>query len=507
MRRILPDHREHALFDVTQTRSIEARATSALPPHTLMQRAGAAIARLALAVAPHAERVWVAAGPGNNGGDGLEAAIHLARHGRQVKVSLMGEAMALPPDARAAWQRARTAGVDITGWSDGASPGAALDPHDCAIDALLGIGANRAPQGAMADAIHVLNSLVCPVLAADLPSGLHAETGQPIGDACVTATHTLALLTLKSGLFTGAGRDHAGTAWLDTLDVDTAGAAPQAMLSSPGLDATQVRRHVQHKGSFGDVIVVGGARGMTGAALLAARAAHAAGAGRIHVQLLDAQGAHLDPMRPELMFRAAGPGGAFSGDALVRATVVCGCGGGHAVREHLPRWLSRARRLLLDADALNAIAADTSLAELLRARARHGLASVLTPHPLEAARLLESSTAQVQSDRLGAAQGLADRYACVVVLKGSGSVIAAPGHTPRINATGNASLASAGTGDVLAGWLGGRWAQAAAHHGEAAAAFDVAVGAVAEHGAAAEPAMAGPLRAADLIEALHRRTR
>jgi hydroxyethylthiazole kinase-like uncharacterized protein yjeF len=506
MQRILPNHRERALFSVAQTRRIEARATPALPPHALMQRAGAAIARLALAVAPHAGRVWIAAGPGNNGGDGLEAAIHLIQHGRHVKVSLMGDAAALPTDAHAASQRARAAGVEITGSGD-ASPGGALGPHDCAIDALLGLGASRAPQGAMIDAIRALNALPCPVLAVDLPSGLQAESGQPLGDACVVAQHTLALLTLKPGLFTGAGRDHAGTVWLDTLDVETTGDAPQAWLSAQGGATTAARRHAQHKGSFGDVIVVGGAHGMTGAAWLAARAAHAAGAGRVHVQLLDPQGARLDPMRPELMLRAAGSGDAFSEETLARATVVCGCGGGHAVRAHLPRCLGRARRLLLDADALNALATDTSLAELLRARARRGLASVLTPHPLEAARLLESTTAQVQSDRLRAAQQLADRHACVVVLKGSGSVVAAPDHTPRINATGNVSLASAGTGDVLAGWLGGRWAQAAAPDGELAAAFGVAVHAVAEHGAAAEPPTPGPLRAADLIETLHRRMR
>lgn len=503
MQRILPSQREHALFGVAQTRSIESRALSTLPPQTLMQRAGAAVARLALAIAPHAERIWVAAGPGNNGGDGLEAAIHLARHGRQVSVSLMGDPAALPTDAHAAWQRACAVGVDITRWSVETAPGATLGLHDCAIDALLGIGASRAPQGAMADMIRALNTFCGPVLAVDLPSGLHAETGQPLGEACVDATHTLALLTLKPGLFTGAGRDHAGTAWLDTLGVDTVDAAPQAMLSAFESSAVPARRHAQHKGSFGDVIVAGGARGMAGAALLAARAAHAAGAGRVYAHLLDTQGTRLDPVRPELMLRAADSAAAFSDDALARATLVCGCGAGDAVREHLPRWLSRVRRLVLDADALNALAADASLVELLHARARHGLASVLTPHPLEAARLLESSTAQVQSDRLCAAQTLADRHACVVVLKGSGSIVAAAGHTPRINATGNASLASAGTGDVLAGWLGGRWAQIAAPGGEADAAFELAVRAVAEHGAAAEPESAGPLRAADLIEALH----
>ena len=167
----------------------------------------------------------------------------------------------------------------------------------------------------------------------------------------------------------------------------------------------------------------------------------------------------------------------------------------------MPRLLSLVARLVLDADALNAIAADASLATLLQARADRGLATILTPHPLEAARLLACHTAEVQADRLLAAQRLADRYRCVVVLKGSGSIVAAPGRVPRINATGNATLATGGTGDVLAGWLAGRWAQA---DGESAA--EVAVRSVAEHGAAAEPAAAGALRAGDLIEALYRRS-
>jgi NAD(P)H-hydrate repair Nnr-like enzyme with NAD(P)H-hydrate dehydratase domain len=152
---------------------------------------------------------------------------------------------------------------------------------------------------------------------------------------------------------------------------------------------------------------------------------------------------------------------------------------------------------------LNALASDAALVPLLRARVGRGLATVLTPHPLEAARLLGCATVEVQADRLHAAQTLADRLGAVVVLKGSGSVIAAPGNTPRINATGNASLATAGTGDVLAGWLGGRWAQRDAN--DAATAFTTAVQAVAEHGSAAEPPPSGALRAGDLIERLHAR--
>jgi len=492
VQRILPVRRELALFDVAHTRMLEQRAAAALPPYTLMARAGEAVARLALAIAPHAQRVWVAAGPGNNGGDGFEAACHLQRWGKQVTVSLTGDAAALPADARIALAHAQAAGVQL----DDGMP----DAPDLAIDALLGIGASRAPEGAIEAAIRRLNALPCPVLAIDLPSGLSADNGRPLGDTCVTATHTLTMLTLKPGLFTAVGRDHAGIIWLDTLDVDSAADAPQAWLS--GVKASPMRRHAQHKGSFGDVAVVGGGPGMSGAALLAARAAHAAGAGRVFVDVLDEQAAALDLLRPELMFRR---GWASSAPAVLAAsTVVCGCGGGDAVRAPLPRLLSLARRLVLDADALNAIASDAALAPLLQARSGRGLATVLTPHPLEAARLVGATTSEVQADRLRAANELAARYRCTVVLKGSGSVIAAPGRIARINSTGNAALASAGTGDVLAGWLGGRWSQLKSGD-EAAMAFTAAIQAVAEHGAAAEPQPSGALRADDLIERLHQR--
>ena len=489
MQRILPVTHELALFDIAHTRALEQRAAASLPAGALMARAGEAAARLALALAPHAQHVWVAAGPGNNGGDGLEAACHLQRWGKDVVVSLIGDATSLPREALA---RARAAGVCIDG--------AITDAPDLAIDALLGIGASRAPEGTLASAIQRLNALPCPVLAIDLPSGLHADTGQPLGDACVRATHTLTMLTLKPGLFTAAGRDHAGVIWLDALGVDAAADAPQAWLS--GVRPVQPRRHAQHKGSFGDVAVVGGGLGMSGAALLAARAAHAAGAGRVFVNMLDADAAALDPLRPELMFRQAWTRSAP--EVLGASTVVCGCGAGDAVRAPLPRLISLAHRLVLDADALNALAGDAALWPLLRARAGRGLSTVLTPHPLEAARLLGCTTAEIQADRLHAAHELAARFACVIVLKGSGSVIAAPAQVPHINSTGNAALATAGTGDVLAGWLGGRWAQAGSGD-EAATAFAVTVQAVAEHGAAAEPAPSGALLAGDLIERLHRR--
>ena len=499
MQAILPALLDHALHSVAQTRAIEQAALAQQPPPPLMERAGDALARLAIALAPHSQRIWVAAGPGNNGGDGLEAALNLQRSGRQVDVTL--HAAANPPaDARAALQRAQAAGVAIR--VGATAPELVLDSNDLAIDALLGIGASRAPDGAMADTIRELNTLRCPVLAADVPSGLDADTGRALGAACVDAWHTLTFLTLKPGLFTASGRDHGGRVWLDALGMEIAalpgGDAPHAWLRSVSARLpAAARRHAHHKGSFGDVAVVGGAAGMAGAALLAARAAHAAGAGRVYVELLDSGvAAPLDSMRPELMFRT---NWSSQTDALANSTVVCGCGGGSAVRSKLPRILSRAGRLVLDADALNAVAADPGLLTLMRARAASS--TVLTPHPLEAARLLGVTTAEVQADRLGAARELADRHAAIVVLKGSGSVISAPGEAPSINASGNASLASAGTGDVLAGWIGGLWSQ------DAAAPLEIVLRAVAEHGAAAEPARPGALRAGDLIERLHARQR
>ena len=496
MHRISNSPTTWALHGTARSRQIEQQAGSALPPHTLMRRAGVALARLALALAPHSRTVWIAAGPGNNGGDGLEAAITLLHAGKDVHVTLVGDAAALPADARDAHARAVAAGVRV-----GTQIAPPLEAQDLALDALLGLGASRAPHGLIAQLIEQLNTLPCPVLAVDLPSGLDAGSGQTLGEICVRAAHTLSLLTLKPGLVTGHGRDHAGEIWFDDLGAGGHATPPDAWLT--GADeaaAARPRRgHAQHKGSFGDVAVVGGATGMTGAALLAARAAHAAGAGRVFVGLLDDAHLALDITRPELMFRKAwwhSPP-----EVIAATTVVCGCGGGDAVRAAAPKLLSLAPRLVLDADALNAIAADASLQTLLEARAGRGHATVLTPHPLEAARLCKTSTAQVQADRVASAQALAERFACTVLLKGSGSVIAAPGRVPHINPTGNASLATAGTGDVLAGWLGGLWAQGA-DGGGAQRAFAVAVAAAHAHGAAADDAGQTPLRAADLIERL-----
>ena len=444
----------HRLFDVAATRQLEQHAAAALQPHALMQRAGLALARLSLALAPHARKVWVACGPGNNGGDGMEAAMHLQRYGKFPVVTWLGDESKAPRDALASLERARRAGVAFAH-----SPPADLDGNDLCIDALFGIGNLRGIEGRAADWVERLNSGSAQVLAADLPSGLNADTGAILardgaaaGACVVRARHTLSLLTLKPGLFTAQGRDAAGQVWLDDLGVDSAACAETATLL--GAPLLPQRLHASHKGSYGDLVVVGGAAGMSGAALLAARAALHAGAGRVYVALLCAGAPVLDAAQPELMLRD------FDSLDLAGKTLVCGCGGGDSVRAVLPRAMAAPSALVLDADALNGIASDAQLQALLVARGRRARFTVLTPHPLEAARLLDCPAAQVQADRLGAAQQLVDRFACAVVLKGSGTVIAAPGHRPCINPSGNARLASAGTGDVLAGMVGAALAAA-----------------------------------------------
>jgi hydroxyethylthiazole kinase-like uncharacterized protein yjeF len=446
MRLLLPPTRAEALHDLAATRRLEARALAARPD--LMQDAGLAVAKLALALRRGTGPVWVVCGPGNNGGDGRVAARLLAQQG--VPVSLAAEA-----------------------------------PSDTAlvIDALLGIGLNRAPGAALDARIAAMQACGAPILAIDLPSGLLADTGQPAGARAVRADHTLTLLTLKPGLFTGEGRAHAGQIWFDDLGVAADEPASADLL---GPTAAPVRSPTAHKGSHGQVLVVGGAPGMQGAARLAARAALACGAGRVYVDLIGAAGTEVaDPDRPELM-----RGGL---DGLPEAIGVIGCGAGETIAAALPALLAALPRVVLDADALNAIAADPALQGLLRARAAG--TTLITPHPLEAARLLGCDTTSVQADRLAAAAQLASRLACTVVLKGAGSVIASPGQRPAINPSGGPALATAGSGDVLAGWLGGLWAQAPSAH-----AHHIARAGAYAHGQAGE--VSGVLRAGNLIERL-----
>jgi ADP-dependent NAD(P)H-hydrate dehydratase / NAD(P)H-hydrate epimerase len=454
----------HPLYSVIEIRDIERAALACLPVGTLMQRAGQAAAKLALElmpVAPEYAKVLVLAGPGNNGGDALEAASHLAQAGVQVSVLLYAEAEQQSADARQALAKAKSSHARFL------APAHAAAQDDTSavtairwtliIDGLFGIGLARALTGDIRMLVDNVNRLHCPVLALDVPSGLDADTGTIVGgDAGVAlqASHTLTFIADKPGLHTGHGRDIAGKVQVARLEIDLGDfPSARACLNQPSLFRASLRRrpHASHKGTFGDVAILGGAQGMAGAPLLAAGAAARCGAGRVYALFVENAPAY-DGTQLELMCRSAHD---FD---LSSSIVVAGPGLGtsSAARELLLRVLNATKPIVLDADALNLLAADSSLQQLVAQRTG---ATVITPHPLEAARLLGISSAKVQANRPEAARSLSRLLNALVILKGSGSIIAEANGNIVINTTGNPGLASAGTGDVLAGICGALLAQ------------------------------------------------
>lgn len=463
-------------------RALEASYASAEPP--LMERAGAALAGRAAELAASGP-VLIAAGPGNNGGDGLVAARLLKEQGIAVTVVLAGDAQGLPRDARAAYEGWRQIGGQIH--SD-IPPGS----YALAVDALFGIGLTRPLAGRHTALIDALEALSCPILAVDVPSGLCADTGRCLG-RCLHASHTLSLIAGKPGLYTLDGPDHCGEISIDALGLDPGGTA--GCLVSPDLFAAHCRPRYRnsHKGSFGSVGILGGAPGMAGAALLAGRAALRLGAGRVYIGMLERLA--VDPVQPELMLRSIDEIPALA-TVLVTGS---GLGTSAAALECLRHAVAAPLPLVLDADALNMLAAHPVLMGLV---ARREAATLLTPHPAEAARLLDSSIDAVQADRLTAALELARRSRALVLLKGCGSILAQPEGSWQINATGNPGLATAGSGDVLSGILGALLAQ---HWPPAAA----TAGSAYFHGIAAEQLAAegiGPagLTAGEVIDAARR---
>ena len=444
-----------SLFTVAEIRAIERAAAQRLPEGALMQRAGQAGANEALDLLPFTisrARVLVLAGPGNNGGDALETAAHLAHAGAQVTILYYPPPANPAPERSAALQRARNSAARFV------APDFDVRSSDwnLVIDGLFGIGLARPVAGDVARLVAAVNEMACPVLALDVPSGLDADTGAIVGPhgTAIRATHTITFIGDKPGLHTCEGRDQAGVVMVSKLELDAdLFVPPQAHLNEVALFAhcVQRRRHSSHKGSHGSVAVVGGARGMAGAPILAARAALMSGAGRVYACFVGEAPAY-DAGHPELMCRSAQQ---FDFDS---AALVLGPGMGHtaASAEVLASALHSHAAAVIDADALNMLAADATLHAL--AVQRHA-PTILTPHPLEAARLLGVSAADIQNDRPAAARSLAERLAATVVLKGSGTVIAARDGQLVVNTTGNPALATAGTGDVLAGLCGSLLAQ------------------------------------------------
>ncbi|KZE31707.1 bifunctional ADP-dependent NAD(P)H-hydrate dehydratase/NAD(P)H-hydrate epimerase [Crenobacter luteus] len=451
----------NAFHTLATLRAIEARAEAA--GVDLMARAARASADWL--IAKGARRVLVAAGPGNNGGDALWAACLLDDAGVDVAVWLPMQPAG--PTGRAALAALAERGVGVARGAD--MPRGACD---WIVDGLFGIGLARPLAAPWDGVVAALNAHGAPILALDTPSGLDAMTGRATGPV-VRAAATLTFLAPKVGLVSGAGVDLAGDVTLAALDVPSDWwPAPAGGLTAPR-PGVLARPRDSHKGRFGAVCVVGGASGMLGAALLAGRAALAAGAGKVHVCPIDAR-LPVDPFAPELMIHE------LDDEARLPACDVLalgpGLGLGGAARALIDALIGVDKPLLLDADALNLVAADAGLGQRLAARV---LPTVLTPHPREAARLLACDTAAVQADRVAAAQTLAERYRAVVVLKGAGSVIAAPGAPFLVNGTGGPALAVAGQGDVLSGAIAALLAQGLA-------ARDAAALAVHAHGTAGD---------------------
>jgi hydroxyethylthiazole kinase-like uncharacterized protein yjeF len=448
-------------------RRIEQAAGATEP--SLMERAGAAAAQLAARLVPdNARDILVLAGPGNNGGDARVVARSLQQ--QFFRTTLATRLDEVPMDKT---------------WA-------------LIVDGLFGIGLARDLGGDFAKLVRYTNSQGCPVLALDIPSGIDADSGRVLGFA-VRATHTITFIGLKPGLLTLDGPDHCGEITVAELGVDARRLVPPSVwLAEPELFREALRRRPRnfHKGMAGSLGILGGAPGMSGAALLAGRAALKLGAGRVYVGFLDEKAPLVDFGAPELMLRHADD---VLGQDLDALAVGPGLGTGERAETLVGAALASDIPCVLDADALNVLAESERLRE---AAVRRSADTLLTPHPAEAARLLGTSVAEVQSDRLQASRALSTRFNAHVVLKGNGSVLTARDGHGFINTSGNAGMASAGMGDVLTGMLGALLAQR--YSGESSLVLGVHL-----HGAAADAlvrADTGPvgLTAGELLEPARR---
>ena len=443
-------HSPLPLYAPDALRALETRGTALLDgdAFALMARAGQSAWRTVLRHWPQARRIVVACGPGNNGGDGYVLARHALESGRQVRV------LRLQPPATPLAQRA--CGAFVAAGGDVAPFDGTLGEADLLVDALFGIGLSRAPDDAATALIDAFNAHPAPTLALDVPSGIDAASGSAPG-AAVVADRTLQFITRHRGLRTGAAMDHAGHLELASLDLPPQvfdGIVPSAEAwRADGLGGFfPLRPRDHHKGRNGHVLCIGGDHGGGGAVVLAAEAALRCGAGLVSIATRSTHVAAALARRPEAMVHAV-EGVADLMPLLARADVLAiGPGLGQDAWGHglLALVLAQAQPRVLDADALNLMAAN---------QWSPSAGDVLTPHPGEAARLLGSTTQAVQADRFGAAQALCERFGATVVLKGAGSIVAAPGAMPAVIGAGNPGMAVGGMGDLLTGVIAALLAQ------------------------------------------------
>lgn len=431
------------LFDRNAARALDRRATALLggDGYVLMQRAGQAAWQHLLQQWPSAQRISVVCGPGNNGGDGYVLARLAHRSGRKVNVLHLAEHVPRTPLAQRACTEYVACGGRIELFPE------ALPQGEVVVDALFGIGLTRAADPAVAALIDAINVQAAPVFSLDVPSGLDPDLGSAPGKV-VHATATLQFIARHAGLYSGAALEYAGMLALDGLDVPEEAfdsATPCAMLLTEEALSRWLlpRRRNTHKGESGRALCIGGDHGHGGAIALCAEAALRSGAGLLSVATREIHVPVILARRPEAMARAVESGEDLQ-PLLAQADAVAigpGLGQGEWARAMLRLALAAGKPLVIDADALNLVAAQPCVLG----------DAILTPHPGEAARLLGSDNASVQRDRFAAARGIAQRYDAVTVLKGAGTIVAAPGEIPRVIGAGNPGMAVGGMGDVLTG--------------------------------------------------------
>jgi hydroxyethylthiazole kinase-like uncharacterized protein yjeF len=451
------------VYSAARLRELDRRTIEefGISGYTLMCRAGEAALATLRSCWPGAQRILVACGPGNNGGDGyVLARLARAQH-FQVDVVAIGDFHKLEGEARQAYDDYIDAGGSVRQWNGGAPMA------DVIVDALFGIGLARNIQGTAARLIQAINQSAAPVLALDIPSGLHADSGHVLGVA-VRAERTITFIGLKLGFYLGEGPDYTGVVTFDSLDLAKEvyrSAAP----SMTRIDEEKLkwqlpaRKRTAHKGDQGAVLIIGGGIGMAGAARMSGEAALRSGAGLVTIATHPDNVAGVIAGRPELMCRGV-IDGADLRPLIERADLIAigpGLGRDDWAKHVFDAALASGQPKVIDADALN----------LLSRSPRQQSNWILTPHPGEAARLLGVSNAEVQGDRLNAVRSIVDRYGGVVVLKGAGTLVGTSDRVPAVCDRGNPGMASPGMGDVLTGII----ASIAAQISDLAAAAEIGV--------------------------------
>ena len=488
---------QNPILTVSQIYDIEKASEGANPP--LMSLAGLAIAARIKRLCPdtHTHILFVA-GPGNNGADAIIAAAHLFDWGYHPAILTKRTVDSLPPEAQNAWYRWEN--EDNALFSDFPEQSWHL-----IVDGLFGIGLDRPIEGVFAEWINHINHYShhqATILSIDIPSGLQADHGIVLG-CCVQATHTMTFIAHKPGMLTNDGPDYCGEILLDTLQTRIPDTMPSVgQTNDPTLfqGFLSARKKNCHKGNFGTVGLIGGTDSMVGALLLAARACLKFGAGKVIAGSLAKTPLSVDYLYPEIIIRSSQRLIELVNDEAIDlfTVLVLGPGMGDLVYTGTPvirTALCHQLPLVIDADALNQIAVDRYLQNMLTKR--EGV-TIITPHPGEAMRLLDASSHWVQANRLEAAQALAKQFNCITILKGCGTIIAEPSGKWRINRTGNPGMASGGMGDCLSGMIAALLAQQVDP-------FEAACAAVCLHGAAADACLdagIGPvgLTASELID-------